>query len=177
VREPIIDLAVIILVRTPWWVWLILFVTVLFGVWSLRPHAITPRRLAILPLTAAVLSLWNAGPGSIHPAQTIALWAACAVVGGVVGVLWTQSMQVSIDRVQAKIHLPGTSGWLVVGMLFFVTRYALGVFLAFHRQPDFDLLRALAPAAIGGFAGGLALGWLGGLLWRYHAASARVTTP
>jgi len=77
-----IDLAVIILVRTPWWVWLSLFVTILFGVWSLRPHWISPRRLAILPLTAAVLSLWSAGPGSIRPAQTIAIWAACALLGG-----------------------------------------------------------------------------------------------
>src|SRR5262245_56881925 len=172
------DLAIVILVRTPWWVWLILFVTVMFGVWSLRPHAISPRRLAILPLTAAVLSLWNAGPGSIRPAQTIAVWAACALAGGFGGVLWAQSMQVSIDRIQEKIHLPGTSVWLVVGMLFFITRYALGIFMAFHRQPEFDALRALAPNAIGGFGGGLALGWLGGLLWRYHAASARVdSTP
>ena len=150
----------------------------MFGVWSLRPHAISPRRLAILPLAAAVLSLWNAGPGSIRPAQTIAVWAACALAGGFGGVLWAQSMQVSIDRIQEKIHLPGTSVWLVVGMLFFITRYALGIFMAFHRQPEFDALRALAPNAIGGFGGGLALGWLGGLLWRYHAASARVdSTP
>src|SRR5215475_5126154 len=103
------DLAIVILVRTPWWVWLILFVTVMFGVWSLRPHAISPRRLAILPLTAAVLSLWNAGPGSIRPAQTTAVWAACALAGGFGGVLWAQTMQVSIDRIQAKMHLPGTS--------------------------------------------------------------------
>jgi hypothetical protein len=82
-------------------------------------------------------------------------------------------MQLTIDRVQAKIHLPGTTVWLVAGMLFFVTRYALGIFLAFHRPPDFDILRALAPHALGGFAGGLALGWLGGLLWRYHAVPAR----
>src|SRR5262245_28582799 len=26
--------------RTPWWVWLSLFVTVLFGVWSLRPQGL-----------------------------------------------------------------------------------------------------------------------------------------
>jgi len=167
------DLAVIILVRTPWWVWLILLVTVLFGVWALRPHSISPRRLAILPLTAGVLSLWSAGPGSIRPVQTIAVWAACALIGSLAGVLWAQSMQVSIDAVQTKIHLPGTSAWLVVGMLFFVARYALGIFLAFHRQPEFDALRALAPNAIGGFGGGLALGWLGGLLRRYHVASAQ----
>ena len=84
-------------------------------------------------------------------------------------------MQVSIDRVETKIYLPGTSVWLVVGMLFFVTRYALGIFLAFHRQPEFDALRALAPNAIGGFGGGLALGWLGRLLWRYHVASPLVS--
>jgi hypothetical protein len=60
-------------------------------------------------------------------------------------------------------------------MLFFVTRYALGIFLAFHRQPEFDAFRALAPNAIGGFGGGLALGWLGRLVWRYHVASPLVT--
>jgi len=75
-------------------------VTVLFGIWSLRSHPISPRHLAILPLTAAVLSFWTAGPGSVRPHQTIAVWAACAVIGGFAGVLWAQSMQVSIDRIQ-----------------------------------------------------------------------------
>jgi hypothetical protein len=113
----------------------------------------------------------------IRPAQTIAIWAACVLIGGFSGMRWAQSMQVSIDRVETKINLPGTSVWLVVGMLFFVTRYALGIFLAFHRQPEFDAIRALAPNAIGGFGGGLALGWLGRLLWRYHVAGPRVNLP
>jgi hypothetical protein len=169
-------LAINILGRTPWWVWLLLLVTVLFGLWSRRPHAISPGRLAILPVTAVALSLWFAGAGSIRPVQTLAVWAVCALLGGSAGVLWARSMQVSIDRVQAKIRLPGTSVWLVVGMLFFVTRYAIGIFLAFHREADFDGLRALAPNAIGGLGSGLALGWLGGLLWRYRAAQGVEST-
>jgi hypothetical protein len=106
-----LDLALTILIRTPLWVWLILLLTLLWGGWALRPHTLSPARLAILPLVAAGISVWK--------------------------------------------------------------RYVLGVFLAFHRQPDFDALRALAPNAIGGLAAGLVLGWLCGLLWQYRLAPVR----
>ena len=167
------DLAVSILIRTPWWVWLILVVTLLFGVWSLRPHTVSPRRLLIVPLIAAGLSLWNASTTLALPAQTMVVWATCFFVGCIAGVLWTKSMQVKIDRATGKIGLPGTRIWLVVGLLFFISRYALGVFLAFHRQPEFDMLRSLAPNALGGLAAGLVLGWACGIVRRYQAVPVR----
>jgi hypothetical protein len=113
----------------------------------------------------------------IRPAQTIAIWAACVLIGGFSGMRWAQSMQVSIDRVETKINLPGTSVWLVVGMLFFVTRYALGIFwpsaFSLSAMPSvrWPQMQLAVSAAVWH-----SVGW-GRLLWRYHVAGPRVNMP
>jgi hypothetical protein len=108
----------------------------------------------------------HARPGTYHPdphaSVGVADFAPDAVMGRL-GAETTHAIASPLGDLTALVAA-GISVW---------KRYVLGVFLAFHRQPDFDALRALAPNAIGGLAAGLVLGWLCGLLWQYRLAPVR----
>ncbi|WP_164031240.1 hypothetical protein, partial [Serratia marcescens] len=58
--------------------------------------------------------------------------------------------------------------WLVFGLGFFLTRYVLTVYLVLHRELSEQFPWTALPYGLNGIAMGMALGWLGAILWRYR---------
>jgi hypothetical protein len=161
-----VDVVITILRHTPWWVWALLVLVLWLGVRGLRSYQATPERLTFLPALFTALALVILARQAASP-TAILVWLAGFAVGGLFGLLWIRQWRVSVDRGRRLISVPGSAFWLTVGLILFGLRYAMGVYLGFHREARQDAFWINLPFAISGFGCGMSLSWWSVLMWRY----------
>jgi hypothetical protein len=156
-----------ILSQTPVWVWPLLGLLLWLGWRDLRPRAVPPWRLAILPVAASGIALAGVAT-SPRPATALVAWLAVFVAALPAGTAIAARRRIGVDG--ARLSLAGSWFSMALGLTVFTLRFAMGV--AGGRNPALasDLLWIVAGSALGGAVAGLGVGWLAGLLRRYRRA-------
>jgi hypothetical protein len=170
----IVDVVITVLRYTPWWVWPLLILIIWLGIRGLRPYQTTPERVTFLPALFTGIALISLAQTAARP-TAILVWLAGFVVGGLVGALWTYRLPVSVEKDRRLISVPGSAFWLAVGLVLFGARYAMGIYLGFHRAARQEVFWIVLPFAISGFGCGMSLSWWAVLMWRYRAAMKRAS--
>ena len=148
---------IMIVTRTPAWVWLVLAGLVLLGLLQARDHVVPRARVIAQPLALGALSLWGvAGAFGLH-AMVEGPWLA----GLMLGLAATRAFHLP-RQVQA---LPGGrfaigGSWLPLAMLMavFFMRYAVNVSLAIAPALKADAGFAALVALLYGLPTGLIAG-------------------
>ncbi|MBN8943950.1 MAG: hypothetical protein J0H01_30860 [Rhizobiales bacterium] len=156
-----------VIAGTPLWVWAILALIVVLGGRAMRPSTVAPLRVAILPAVSTVIAL-SILAFSSRLAVAAPAFACGAAAGAVIGAFWANRLAIEPRPDQGVIAMPGTAFWLVFGLGFFLTRYVLTVYLVLHRELSGQFPWTALPYGLNGIAMGMALGWLGAILWRYR---------
>ncbi|BBK31709.1 hypothetical protein EDC65_0513 [Stella humosa] len=164
------EMLLTIVARTPPWVWVVLVIVLVIGFRGLRPQRSSPRRLLITPAVFVAIALVQLVI-SANPLAALPAWLAGMVPGAVIGWVWARGLPFRIDRAAGRIETPGTAFWLVVGMLLFACRYALGVYVGMHPELRTDPFWVAAPFLVAGVGSGMALAWAALLLRRYFRDS------
>ena len=152
------DRTLAILANTPAWVWLVLALVLWVGVRGLRPARTGLAGMLATPaifIGIAIAHLVSA------PALTSVLpvWLIAAALGMAVGAAWAARLPVRVDRAAGIIETPGTAFWLVVGLLLFGCRYAIGVTLGMQPELRSDPFWMAVPFAVAGFGTGMTVAW------------------
>jgi hypothetical protein len=148
---------ILIVSRTPAWVWLILAALVALGLLQARDHVVPRTRVIVLPVVVAALSLWGvAGAFGLHP-RVEGPWLA----GLLLGLAATRVINLP-RQVQAlpdgRFAIGGSLIPLALLMAVFFTRYVVNVSLAIAPALKADAGLAAVVAVLYGVPAGLFAG-------------------
>jgi uncharacterized protein DUF6622 len=163
-----------VLLHTPWWVFAVFALLLVFGVQALRPRVVPLWRLLVTPgvfITWGLVSLVL----RLTPSSPLVLpdWLVAAAVGGVLAWITVRPARMRIEA--TGIAVPGSALPLVRNMLIFSAKYALSVaaVLAPAQQPHL----ALWDIAVSGASAGYFLGWLAQVALVYRRAPRAGLVP
>ncbi|MEQ9643777.1 MAG: hypothetical protein RIM84_27410 [Alphaproteobacteria bacterium] len=157
------------IVHTPLWVWPLIAFSLWLGARELRPHTVPAGTLYILPAMVVILALVYMLAGAAPKPLAYVLWLAAAAPFAALG--WVVSAKpLAIHKDQRTIDLPRRVVPLALIVAIICLRYAFGYI--YGRWPDLkpDPTYALVQVAIGAAIAGVALGYYGRLLRRFHTA-------
>lgn len=143
-----------IITKTPIWVWGILALLLWVGVKQSLPRRVSLRRITVLPLAMAGLSL--AGMLTAFGAGSPALLVWGAVLAAFAAAVMTRSLPqaTQYNAWTQQFQIPGSWTPLVLMMGIFITKYAVGVALAMYPDLARDALFSQSVGALyGGFGG------------------------
>ena len=147
--------------HTPSWVWAILALLVALGAMQARDQVLTRRRLLVLPLVMAALSLYAAASAFGPRAGVLAAWALGAALGAALNQPLRLPRQVR-RLADGRFAIGGSWAPMALLMTIFWLRYAISA--------SFAMVPALAtlPAFAGGASAlyGVATGLLVARAWR-----------
>lgn len=138
-----------IIERTPAWVWALLAGLVALGIWQSLPRRLPARRALVMPLVFLTLSLL----GLLTTFAAALLLPLLAWLSGVAVAVFVARPLVRPrgarwDAAHALFHVPGSWLPLVLILLLFGVKYAVGVALALQpvlaRDAGFDIAVGLA---------------------------------
>jgi len=157
------------IIHTPVWVWALLGLILWLGWSGLQTRTLVPGRLAILPIVATSISLFNAVT-STQPLLAIPVWLVALAAGAPLGMLIARQRVLEVEPDGHRVRLAGSWFPMVLGLSIFCIRYAMGVTVAFHPTWVGDSAWVIGASAVSGTIAGLALGWLACLLLRRRQA-------
>ncbi|HKU96919.1 MAG TPA: DUF6622 family protein [Vineibacter sp.] len=157
------------IIHTPVWVWALLGLVLWLGWSGLRTRTVVPGRLAILPVVATSISLFNAVT-SAQPLLAIPVWVVALSIGSPLGVLIARQRSLEVEPDGRRVRLTGSWFPMVLGLSIFSIRYGMGVTAAFHPTWVRELTWVITASAVSGAVAGIALGWLACLLLRRRQA-------
>jgi hypothetical protein len=154
-----------ILTHTPRWVYALFLVLLVLGISQLAGRRAGLRRVSLLPLAMLGLSLY--GVVSSFPALPWALLPWAAGVGLAVSAVLTRPLPAgtSYDPMTRRFALPGSALPLALMMGIFLTKYVVGVSLAFSPALSQSASYATTVSALTGAVSGIFLG-RAARLWR-----------
>jgi hypothetical protein len=112
-----------ILTETPWWVFVLFVVLVVFGLKATKPRTISFARLLLLP---AIFTLWNIAwlAERLQGRYSfVVYWILGIVIGSYIGWQTVHSWKIKADHSRKTISLPGTYTTLILILLVFAVRY------------------------------------------------------
>lgn len=140
--------------NTPLWVWGLLLALASFGVNQLFNRTVGLRRVTIMALAMAALSLYGTVSAFGGAPQVLLAWLAAAA--GVAGIVLPRPLpaQTRYDPDRRRFFLPGSWVPLALMLGIFCTKYVMGVTLAMQPALAHDANLALAVGALyGAFSG------------------------
>lgn len=147
-----------ILIRTPFYVWIILAALIYRGYVSSKDREVAFWKLLIIPavmplLTVPALAL-KFGPGG----RAIAIWAAAA---GIATLLTWQLSRGKVSAAEQSGNVLVRGSWLplVAMMAVFFSKYAFNVLLAINPLAHHDTLFAVVFCSLFGVFNGIFFGW------------------
>ena len=146
-----------ILSGTPVWVYVIFVYLVIIGVKASRSHDIELTRLALAPLIFGIWSLY-----SFHAKYGLTptiggLWALAGFVGALVGRMLFGRATVT-NKKDGIVQFPGSWYPLVLNLLFFTLKYALGASYAIMPELRTHAVLWMTDAIASGLMSGLYAG-------------------
>ena len=119
-----------ILTHTPFWVWGLLAALMTLGGLQLRPRALAPARITMVPLLVMAASLISLSRGFDQPWTAFAVWI-CAVGSMVTGARAALAIRgATYDASTRRVLVPGSAVPLVLILVLFTTRYVAAVCMA-----------------------------------------------
>lgn len=158
------------LAHTPWWVFAIFIYVLTIGVGALKTRQIEIAKMAIIPAVFAVWGTWSLLSLFGANAGAIGLFLAAMIAGAGVGWLLSRQGTVRADRARKLIELSGSPVTLVLVLAIFISKYALGYWLAVEPAARTSLSFMVADATVSGVVIGVFIGRFAGLLRRYRTA-------
>ena len=158
------------LLHTPWWVFALFLFVMSRGVLALKTRTVALSRLAIIPV---VFAAWGAfslfGVFGADP-RAVAIFAAALLIGAGLGWVLSQFGAVRADRERGLLEISGSPVTLILILVIFSGRYALGYWAAVDpgARGAFEFLAV--SAILSGLGTGVFAGRFGGLRRRYAAA-------
>ncbi len=116
--------------QTPVWVWALFAFLMFRGTMALNGSVTSLPRLAIVPVAFAAWGLWSVATGSHEPGLSSLIWAASFAFGAMLGALRTARTPIQVDRAAGLVALPGSPMVLVLVLVVFSVKYALGAWAA-----------------------------------------------
>ena len=136
---------------------------------DLRARTIAPGRLAILPVVATSISLFNALTSSL-PLLSVPAWILALAAGAPLGLLIGRRRRLEVEAGQHRMWLAGSWFSMALGLSIFAIRYAMGVTVALNPGLARDPLWTICANAVGGIVAGIGAGWMACLVMRYRRA-------
>ena len=148
-----------ILIRTPFYVWLILAGLLYRGYLSSKDREVDLWKLFLIPALMPLLTIPDLAIKFGQLGTTFAIWAMAAVVTAVL--TWQcSSPKVTLAAQPGKVLVRGSWLPLAAMMLVFFTKYALNIMLAVSPQARHDSVFAAVVCSLLGLFNGLFFGWL-----------------
>lgn len=146
--------------QTPRWVWGLLAALLWLGASQLFDRTASLRRVVLMPVAMAALSIYGVASAFAGAAQTgvaVGLWALVALTTASVAVWWQSTAPAGARYCAAsrRFDLPGSAMPLALIMGIFLTKYLVGVELAMQPALARDSAFALQIAALYGAFSGL----------------------
>ena len=160
-----------ILQHTPTWVFVLLATLVGLGLTQAFPRAVPLRRVTLLPLAMAGLSLFGVASTFGAAALPLLAWALALAAGFALAQGLADTSAVRWDTASGRLRLPGS--WLPLALMLglFAVKFGVGVTLALHPSLRAAAGFALAGSAAYGFFSGAFLG-RAAALWALVRAAA-----
>ena len=161
-----------IVTHTPLWVFALFALLLVLGVNALRPRAVPPWQLLIVPL---LFIAWG-GLSLVERAQAmpslVLAWLFAAALGAALAPAAWGFEAATPDRARTLVRVRGSAWPLVRNLVLFAAKYALTVAMVTAPRPWL----ALADIAVSGLSAGYFLGWTF-LLARAYRTRAPLTAP
>ncbi|WAC75592.1 hypothetical protein OU995_13200 [Roseateles sp. SL47] len=156
-----LDILTQIAIHVPLWVWGVLALLIVIGRQQSRTQVVSRKRVMVLPLIWLVFGAWGVEKGfgqAGSAAAAMAAWALglVASVGGMLAVGWPGGASYQTDSKHYVV--PGSWLPLVVMLLIFVSRFAIGMALGFQPALSHSLPFAVAASLSYGLFSGFFLG-------------------
>lgn len=165
-----------ILTHTPIYVWAILAFLVYRGVVAMRDRDLEVRKLTIIPIVMAVLSLQDMSAKFGLGGLSLAAWAV-GVALAVAPVMAFGRTRIAAGSTPGMVHVRGSRVPLAMMMAVFVTKYAASVMLAVLPHARQDALVIGMVCALFGVLNGVFLGRLVRDLWTVSGLQAGAAVP
>jgi hypothetical protein len=165
-----------ILLHTPRWVFALFFALLAAGVMQLFPREVTLRRVSVLPIAMAGLSLYGVLSAFSSQPLALAVWAACGALAVFFSLQRPLPASVRYEPATQRFRMPGSAMPLVLMMGVFFTKYAAGVIFSQAPQLAADTAFALSFGGLYGLFSGLFLG-RAARLWKRAAAATQSALP
>jgi len=123
-----------ILINTPLWVWGLLAALLVLGVGQSRSRTVGLRRVILLPLGMAALSLYSTISTFGASPAVLGSWLATALVLVLAVTQFPVPAGARYDCTSRQFQLPGSWIPMVLIMGIFLTKYAVGVSLVMHPE-------------------------------------------
>jgi hypothetical protein len=163
----------IILVNTPWWVFVLLAVLIGLGAQAIRPRAVALPRVFITPAVFLSWGLVTLALTSRGAPLALLAWGLAAVAGAGLALASFRADRLRLEG--SLIHFPGSALPLTRNLLIFSVKFALAVAIA--RSPDLREQLQLWDIGVSGAIAGYFIGWMARFVAFYrHAAGLRVAT-
>lgn len=146
-----------ILIRTPFYVWLILAGLIYRGYLSSKDREVVFWKLFIIPALMPLLTLPDLAVKFGHLGQTFAIWAVAAVITAALVWQWS-SAKISLAAQAGKVLVRGSWLPLAAMMGVFFTKYALNILLAISPQARHDPVLAAVVCTLCGVFNGIFFG-------------------
>jgi hypothetical protein len=158
----------LILINTPWWVFLLLALLVWLGVSALRPRTVPLRRVFITPAVFVCWGLVGLATAAQAAPAIIPGWSLAAIAFCALAFFSVRLKGLRADHSRAMVELPGSWLPLIRNLTIFAAKYVLAATMA--RRPE--LRDQLLPwdMAVSGAAFGYFLGWTLRFLMSYRRA-------
>jgi len=147
-----------ILIHTPKWVFVCFAVLLWFGVRQLLASSVSLARATLMPVVMIGLSLFGVASAFGDSPMALPAWAAATLA--VLALVLQRPLPATTryDAASRRFHVAGTAVPLTLMMGIFLTKYTVGVLLAFHpelgHQATLEIgISALYGAFTGIFAG------------------------
>ncbi len=114
-----------ILSGTPWWVWAIFIYLLAIGIRALRPCQISLKWTVLAPGILAAWSLYSFYRVYTFFLPASAIWLIALIVGRMLGYRYLSS-NITINKKNSSVSLPGSWAPLILLMLFFCVKYYIG---------------------------------------------------
>lgn len=148
-----------ILIRTPFYVWLILAGLIYRGYLSSKDREVVFWKLFLIPALMPLLTLPDLANKFGQPGMSFAIWAVAAVATA--ALTWQiSSARITLAEQAGKVLVRGS--WLPLTAMLgvFFAKYALNVVLAIAPQARHDSLLATVACSLFGLFNGTFFGWM-----------------
>jgi teichoic acid transport system permease protein len=143
---------------TPYWVWVLFIYLLVRGIYGLQTRAVDIHKLAIPPAIFVVWSLVSLYRKCISCPTLLLYWLVAYACGLFCMYYITARSHYIVDTKEKTIILPGSIMPLATTMIFFLSKYILGVTYALYPDLKINMYLMMIDMLISGIISGVSIG-------------------
>lgn len=155
---------------TPYWAWALFIYLVVIGLTRLTTKTLPLWRVSTMPFIFIVWSLVSLYARCSVCSDLMSYWLIALVLGLIFAHHTISKTFYAIDRVHKLVTVPGSYIPLALSLIFFASKYSLGVTYALNPAMKESFLLALFDMSLSGFISGVSLGRFITMLRAYRRA-------